>query len=87
MIGKLYKQVIICPCRKREVEVIYTVSGDRLAPEYKVVACPAMYDDGVVCGRQCHSLLPLPSNYGDCIGTSADIPVTNQNVTIPPSEE
>lgn len=87
MIGKFYKQVIICPFRKREVEVTYTVSGNWFAPDYKVVACPAMYDDGVGCDRQCHSLLPHPSNHADFVGTSDDIPVTNQKVTILPNDK
>ena len=87
MIGKFYKQVIICPCRKREVEVTYTVSGNWFSPDYKVVACPAMYDDGVGCDRQCHSLLPLPSNHADFVGTSGDIPDSNHKVTILPNDK
>ena len=67
MIGKFYKQAIICPCRKREVEVTYTISGNWFSPDFKVVACPAMYDDGVVCDRQCIPQLPPPSNYGDFV--------------------
>jgi hypothetical protein len=63
MTGKFRKQVIICPSRRREVEVTYTVSGSWYAPDYNVVACPAMYDTGVCCDRRCHSLLARPSSY------------------------
>lgn len=67
MIGKFRKQVIICPSRRREVEVTYTISGSWFTPDYKVVACPAMYEDGVGCDKQCQSLLARPSSYENFI--------------------
>jgi len=63
MVRKFSKQVIICPSRKREVEVTYTVSGNWFAPEYKVVACPAMYEGEIGCDRRCQSLLARPPSY------------------------
>jgi len=63
MVNKFRKQVIICPSRKREVEVTYTISGSWFTPEYKVVACPAMYEGEVACDRRCQSLLARPSSY------------------------
>ena len=63
MTTKFRKQIIICPQRKREVEVTYTVSGNWFVTDYNVVACPAMYDSGVCCYRQCTSLLARPSSY------------------------
>ena len=69
MAVKFKQQVIICPDRKREVEVTYTVSGSWFAPEYNIVACPAMYDSGSGCNRQCQSLLALPSSYKQFVGS------------------
>ena len=63
MTGKFNKQVIICPRRKREVEVTYTVSGNWFAPDYKVVDCPAMYAGAIGCDRICQSLLGRPDSY------------------------
>ncbi len=57
MADYLRKQVIICPDRKREVEVKYTVSGNWFAPRYDVIACPAMYDGEEGCQRKCQDLL------------------------------
>ena len=54
---KLRKQVIVCPDRKREVELTYSVSGNWFSPNYEVVACPAMYDGEVGCTRQCVAML------------------------------
>lgn len=63
MASKFKQQVIICPSRKREVEVTYTVAGNWFAPEYNVVACPAMYDYGSACDRRCKAFLRQPSSY------------------------
>jgi len=63
MASKFNKQVIICPRRKREVEVTFTVSGNWFAPDYKVVACPAMYEGDIGCDRICQSLLARPASY------------------------
>ena len=69
MTVKFKQQVIICPDRKREVEVTYTVSGSWFAPEYNIVACPAMYDSVSGCYRQCQSLLDIPSSYERFVGS------------------
>ncbi len=63
MADNLRKQIIICPDRKREVEVTYTVSGNWFAPRYDVVACPAMYDGEVGCQRKCKDLLAGSTSY------------------------
>ncbi len=63
MTVKFKQQVIICPDRKREVEVTYTVSGSWFAPEYNIVACPAMYDSDSGCNKHCQSLLARSSSY------------------------
>lgn len=63
MTEKLKYQVIICPDRKREVEISYKVSGSWLAPTYNIVDCPAMYDSGTGCVRRCSSLLAGAANY------------------------
>jgi hypothetical protein len=63
MADNFRKQVIICPDRKREVEVTYTVSGNWFAPRYDVVACPAMYDGEVGCRRKCKDLLAGSTSY------------------------
>jgi len=62
MVNKFRKQVIICPSRKREVEVTYTISGSWCTPAYKIVACPAMYDGDVACDRRCQSQLARQSS-------------------------
>ena len=61
MVSKFRKQVIICPSRKREVEVTYTISGSGCTSAYKIVACPAMYDGDVACDRRCQAQLARPS--------------------------
>jgi hypothetical protein len=63
MADKFRKQVIICPDRRREVEVTYTVSGNWFAPRYDVVACPAMYDGEQGCGRICKNMLASSVSY------------------------
>jgi hypothetical protein len=63
MASKFKKRVIICPQRKREVELTYEVLGNWFAPEYNVLACPAMYDGTGGCDRQCQSLLARPSSF------------------------
>ena len=65
MTAKFRSQVIVCPERKREVEVTYTVSGSWFAPDFNIVACPAMYDGEVGCERQCRSLLPRATTCGN----------------------
>jgi hypothetical protein len=69
MAGKFKRQVIICPIRKREVEVTYTVSGNWLASDYKVVACPAMYERKIRCDRRCIPLLARPSSFENLVSS------------------
>lgn len=63
MVSKIRKQIIKCPSRNREVEVTYAVSGSWYAPEYDIVACPAMYESSQSCNRKCQSQLAHSPKY------------------------
>jgi len=63
MVSENRKQVIRCPNRKRDVEVIYAVSGAWFTSKYDIVACPAMYESTESCNRQCQTLLARPPKY------------------------
>lgn len=62
---KLKTKLINCPKRNRQVEVTYAKTGGLFSRNYDIVSCPAMYDSGTGCNRDCKSLLSLGSGFSE----------------------
>lgn len=60
---KMKTQIIVCPNRKRPVEVTYSNSGNWFFPRYEIEDCPAIYDGPASCNRQCREMFNRPPNY------------------------
>lgn len=59
MADKCKSKIFYCPLKKRDVEITYSLSGSWFNSKYTVKSCPAMYDGGTACNRQCVKLLGL----------------------------
>lgn len=62
---KLKTKLIHCKSRKRQVEVTYTNTGGFFSRNYDIVSCPAMYDSGAGCNRDCKTQLTLGSGFSE----------------------
>jgi len=67
MVGKLRKQVIICPGSNQEQTVTYSVSGNWFSRKYDVVGCSTFKDGEVTCEKQCISLFGFIEAIRSCV--------------------
>lgn len=63
MFRKLKTRLINCQNRNRQVEVTYAKTGGFFSSNYDIVSCPAMYDSGTGCRRECKTQLTLGSGF------------------------
>ena len=62
--------VIMCPAKKREVEIQYSVSGGLLSRKYSVLECPAMGDGGHECDHRCERLIEQSPGFRTLVPTA-----------------